>query len=278
MTVWITAPAAALIAFPLLFASPAQARMPSLQGDDDQGFVQRLLGEKASLTLGAGLAVKPAYEGSDEISFSPVPMLALDGLARGHLSVSFPQGVTVEAFPDGPFQLGANVSYDFGRSTDDIDRLDGMDDIDGAAEVKAFVGYRLTHFSTTATFLHRFGDDSGNLVTLDAAVMARPLPSLRLSAGPSVTWADKDYTDAFFGVSSTEAARANARGNGLTAYEADAGIKDVDLSLTAVYTPFEHWMITGKVGTSFLLGDAADSPLTEATVQPMTYVGVSYRF
>ena len=54
--------------------------------------------------------------------------------------------------------------------------------------------------------------------------------------------------------------------------------KDVDLTLDARYMLTEHWALGLRVGAGYLMGDAADSPVTQERVQPYSIMSVVYRF
>jgi outer membrane scaffolding protein for murein synthesis (MipA/OmpV family) len=236
------------------------------------------LGTGTSISLGAGAMVGPAYEGSDEFKFTPVPIIDVNGLFNDRVFLSTQRGIGVNALKSGPFTAGFSVNYSLGRDSDDADRLDGMSTIDGAAALSGFFKYDLKPFSFDATVTNRFGDDNGITVKLGAQYAYSPHRDWRFSAGPSLTWADGNYTDSFFGISSSEAARATARGNALTAYNPGAGFKDVGFTVSASYQISEGWSLRSMAGVSVLLGDAADSPLVEREIQPRFMLGLAYRF
>lgn len=236
------------------------------------------LGEQTSVTLGAGARVSPDYEGARTMGVDPVPIVEIDGLFHGRLFLSTIDGVGVNLLSDGPLTLKAGVNYSGGRDSGDNDRLRGLDDIDAAAVLSAKLAYDLAPVIVTADFTHRFGTDSGSKLVLGAAYGFSPLPDLKLSFGGRIGLADGDYQDAFFGVSALEATRATARGNPITAYKADGGLHDVGLKLSGAYGLSAGWLLTGAVGATLLVGDAADSPLTERKLQPTAYLGLAYRF
>jgi outer membrane protein len=97
----------------------------------------------------------------------------------------------------------------------------------------------------------------------------KPLVSVALGT----TWASDDYMESFFGISSTQSANS-----GLKTYDADAGIKDISLSMTAGYPLTNRWRLGGKVEYKRLVGDAADSPVVEDENQFLAGIGISYHF
>lgn len=255
--------------------------LPLPAGAEQSWSLGRLIGtagDGATVTLGAGAALRPEYEGARRMTVSPVPIVQIDKLFHGRVFLSTVDGVGVHLLRNGPLRLSVGVNYGGGRDSDDNDRLRGLDDIDGAAVFSAKLAYEFAAVTTTAEVTHRFGDKSGSQLVLGAAYGFSPHPDLKLSLGGRVSVADSDYESAFFGVSALEATRAVARGNPLTAYKAEGGLHDVGLKLSGTYSLTEHWRLTGAVGATLLLGDAADSPLTERKLQPTAYLGLAYRF
>ncbi|RVC17620.1 MipA/OmpV family protein, partial [Mesorhizobium sp. M7A.F.Ca.AU.002.02.1.1] len=65
---------------------------------------------------------------------------------------------------------------------------------------------------------------------------------------------------------------------GLARYDAGAGLKRADFSISATYMLDENWMVRGEAGVGVLLGDAADSPVVVEKIQPSGMLLVGYRF
>jgi outer membrane scaffolding protein for murein synthesis (MipA/OmpV family) len=73
----------------------------------------------------------------------------------------------------------------------------------------------------------------------------------------------------------------NARRSGFSTYDAGGGIKGIGLSMNAAYQWDEHWGVTGMIGLTQLVGDAADSPIVDdagSATQGVAALGISYRF
>ena len=69
-----------------------------------------------------------------------------------------------------------------------------------------------------------------------------------------------------------------SRRSGLSRFDADAGIKRVDLELTGLYMIDDHWIVRAEVTLGLLTGDAADSPVSQQNFQPSTMFLVGYKF
>jgi outer membrane protein len=85
------------------------------------------------------------------------------------------------------------------------------------------------------------------------------------------TWASDDYMESFFGIDSGQSAAS-----GLKEYNADAGIKDVNIGLAAGYSITPRWRVGGKLGYKRLVGDAADSPIVDDEDQFFAGITLSY--
>jgi outer membrane scaffolding protein for murein synthesis (MipA/OmpV family) len=253
----LSCPAVALIA---LLATPAAADGPEPASSD------------WDIMLGAGAMLAPRYEGSDRLTVMPLPVIEVVWRDRVFLS-SF-NGLGIYALNREDLQLGVSVNYDSGRSEDDDRRhLGGLGDVDGAVQGKVFASYSWNGIDLSAEVAQSFGGSDGTVVEAGIAYPIALGERLTLTPGVSLSWADDDYMEAYFGVSASQSANS-----GLSRYSANAGFKDVDLSLDARYLLTEHWALGLRVGAGYLLGDAADSPITQESIQPYSMLSVVYRF
>lgn len=243
----------------------------------------KLFGRPASVTLGAGVFAKPVYEGSKEFEAMPAPFFDIR-LFDDRVFLNLQDGIGANILKNGGWRAGVAIGYGGGRQRDggafsrSSDRLVGVPDIDGAAVGKIFGSYSFDPFSVEGAVRNRFASDGGVSVELGAKYHISPLPRLRVSLGPQVTWANKEYNQTFFGVSEQTARAARSQGNNLTAYEPDAGFKDISFSVSGVYRLTDHWSVMGRAGVSQLIGPARKSPLVEEKTQPNLGLGVMYKF
>lgn len=91
-----------------------------------------------------------------------------------------------------------------------------------------------------------------------------------LMAGVGVSWMNEDYAQAYYGVKYPTSK--------LDSFSPESGLHDVHGTLGLIYIVTPKLMLTLTGQGSQLLGDAADSPLTEQAFQPNVSVGVSYNF
>lgn len=231
--------------------------------------------ETWKFTLGAGLGIEPAYEGSDEIDFEPVPLVMIswrDTVVLG------PEGLTVNSPRFGPISGALSLGYNGGRDEDDSDDLEGLGDIGPAAQIGLDVALALGELGPVAASLdvgarQDIGGSYGLTVAAGPTLTYEVSPELGFELAAAAVWADGRHMEDYFGVSSSQASAS-----GLNTFDADAGVKRVDLTLGVKWQAFEHWTVIGEVGVGRLVGDAEDSPITKEELQPSVFFGVGYSF
>lgn len=223
-----------------------------------------------ALSIGIAGGVSPEYEGSDTYEFGLGP-----NLAGSWRDIFFFKGKTLGAnlIRQKNLKVGPVLSWTSGRDEDDNDTLDGLGDVDSSTELGGFVSYRLKpwRFRMEARQDVNSGHE-GALVELSGGTtlpFEKPLVFVALGT----TWASDDYMESFFGIDAKQSANS-----GHKKYKAESGIKDVNISLTAGYPISNRWRLGGKIEYKRLLGDAADSPITDAENQFLAGFGLSYHF
>ncbi len=226
------------------------------------------------LILGAGALYRPDYPGSDDLETRAVPLIFAEYGERLYL-----RGTTAGArlWGNGVWGLDAVARYHSGRDSDDNSILEGLEDIDAGVDggLALNVG-RGPWKAQLAVYQDISSSHDGLYIDLEAGRTFTLNPRLQLELEASATWADADFTDAYFGITPDQAMTT-----GLPVHEAEAGMKDVGLSLGLNYSPGRHWLVRAQVGVARLLGDAADSPLVEdhgSATQPRAALSIGYRF
>ena len=261
--------AATLLATAPVLSLAAQENRPDRDGGLD-GFVA------------GGIGIAPDYEGSDDYQAIPLVFTRFGFRGIGFEFEGFGGRVDVSPFENIGF--GPAFNYRMGRDDVDDDRVDALEDVDDAFEVGGFLRFGqpiglLTADEAVARLdvLADVADGhSGVLATASAAYTFRPVDDLGLTVGASTTWVSEDYADAFFTVTPEGAAAS-----GLAPFEAGSGINNVGLNLGATYQITDRWGLIATGSTSFLVGDAADSPIVDdagSSVQFFGGLAVSYSF
>lgn len=225
---------------------------------------------------GIGL-VKPTYEGSDsyEVVGAPLIFPVFSATASGTLSVNGADDVRLRLLNQGGFEAGVLGGYAFGRDEGDGLLLRGLGDVDGGFIAGGFLAYRIGGTSLDVSYHRIVSGDTGGFFRLGASHTYEISRQLSAKIRVGTTYADDDYMSEYFGITAAQAATSVA---GLTAFNAEAGFKDVHVLLGLTYDITDRWTVMGGVGYKRLIGDAADSPVVETEDQFSATFGATYRF
>jgi len=268
----------------VIMASIAAAAMGSASAHAaDEGYTtstQDAKGSKWSVVVGGGGAYAPDYEGSDDYEFQPFPFVSIvyddfifiEGTALGINLLDFEGPLGDDRIKAGPI-----ARYGFGRDEDDNNALDGLGDVDDSIEVGGFLKYQVGIWSAGLTVVQDVGGGHDGLLAEASTGISVPLTEeLRSSIEASTSWADSNYMDTYFGISSAQSAKS-----GLDQFDADAGFKDVAVTLGLDYMLTESIGLSGRAQYKRLLGDAASSPIVEDEGSADQFFGglfLTYRF
>jgi MipA family protein len=227
-----------------------------------------------------GIGAVPDYDGSDDLRAIPFALadvrwqgvtLELRGL-RGRVDIA----------SDSKLSLGPVIGARLNR--DDVGGAVGLlPSIDTAVEAGAFVGYRFGGdqlgqgaLQLELTAVHDVSrTHNGMLATASASYGALRQRDYFLSLDLQSTWASADYTRTYFEVTAADAVRS-----GLRAYRPGAGIRDVGAGFSAGYYFTRRLGVIGRLGANYLVGDTANSPITDVgrRWQPAGGIALSFRF
>ena len=221
------------------------------------------------VSVGGGLIVGPKYPGADTYRLRVLPVIGASygAFFFGGDPGAGGAGVGVNLLRDPSWRFGVSLAPGFGRARRESDHpsLAGLGDIDRATRATVFGGYTWRRWLSTTLRVSTDieGKDQGTLASLDVNARWRVAERMFISAGPGVTWADKDYTMTFFGT---------------PAYEPGGGWNAVRFGIGAGYRIDEHWNLAARISASRIVGDAADSPITRDRTPYGAAVFASYRF
>ena len=213
--------------------------------------------------VGLAAVALPDYEGSDDYTFAPAPMLQYKFSGERYVQLIGNKAfVNVLNHPN--IELGAKAVYRFGRDDVDDDVVDLMRDVDDSFELGGFVGYRKSfnndmrhrmnvHFDVTQDV----SDGHEGLVAELAGIYWRPVAKpFDIGFRGNITYASDDYMSSFFDVTASDSAAS-----GLSTFDADSGFKDIGLAVMGLYHFSQNWHLGGSVQYKRMLGDAEDSPV-----------------
>lgn len=232
--------------------------------------------------VAAGPAVASRFEGADQYRVLPFVI----GTVRTRDIAIDVQGsrIRVDLVPGGTLALGPLVNVRLGRDEDVGGRVALLDTVDTAFELGGFAGLRLGGDARgqgqvqldLSALADVSGTHDGVLVSASAAYAALRTQRFSLSLEAQASWGDGAYTRTYFGITPIEATRA-----GLDAYRPGASLRDAGAGATIGYQLDRRWGLIGRLGWTYLLGDAADSPIVRregSRHQGVGGVALSYRF
>jgi outer membrane scaffolding protein for murein synthesis (MipA/OmpV family) len=226
-----------------------------------------------SVTIGAGAVVGSPfrYLGSDEIRAAAFPYVDVRWRDRFFLTPIEGLGVNLLASPR--LRLGVAGHADAGRRAEDGPRLRGLGDVSATPVLVMFGDYDRPRASYRTAARRRLGGDGGLLVELSAAYRALPARRVMVRFGPSVTWMDRSYATALFGVTPSRAASS-----GLPTHLPGAGLRDVGVTAAVLGRLGGRWGVLTHLEASRLVGGAARSPVTARATNGHVGTFLVYRF
>lgn len=234
-----------------------------------------------SLGVGAFAFVGPSYEGSNEFSIAAIPIafpvFKPETDDRARVKFGGLDNVRVSVFRRGGFDIGPIVGYSFGRDEDLSDNLTGLGNVDGGLVLGGFSSFTFGQAFVEAGLSAQVtgGSDNGFIADIGAGYTMEVLPRVSLTGRVGTQYASQDYMDRYFSVS---AAQADASTQGYRAFVASSGIKNISATLSLNFDASERLSLRASTGYSRLIGDAADSPISEADNQFSGGAGFIFKF
>ncbi|MEG3181955.1 MipA/OmpV family protein [Sphingomonas sp. LT1P40] len=268
-----TAPAFAQDAPPAESVNPSGAAAEPTDATPEQAAAAQE--GAARLSIGAGAAWLPDYEGSDDKRFTPLP--AANGTIAGMSFTVLGNRASLDVIPDiaGPgwnFQLGPTAVINFNRTNRDAiedPRVRALGEIDTAVEVGGYIGIGKTGLITSdydtlslslsyrhdVTKIHKSG------IFTPSVNYTTPLSTKALVGFfASAEIVEDRYARTYFGVTPT-----GSVASGLPVFTPKGGQKNISYGGLFTYALTGDLtkglaLVTG-FNYSKLLGDFADSPL-----------------
>jgi len=230
------------------------------------------------IRAGAGVMMRPTYDGSDRYRARPLPYLSVNWRDTLTLDQS---GLNAQLRRQ-KYRIGLGLTFDGGREEQDTggifasgdDRLLGMGNIDFALGVRGFAAWQIGPVELSAQVIKFTGAQNDGL--LGRAGLSLPMPlgqAVMLIPSISVGWANDKYMQTFFGVTALQASRST-----FTQFNAGSGFQDARAGVNMVYSFHRNWFANFNVGVTQLLDDSAASPISLADTSVTGIVLVGYRF
>jgi outer membrane scaffolding protein for murein synthesis (MipA/OmpV family) len=252
-----------LVSAALLSATPALAQDPDYPDPSDRS---------DTYTVGVGAGWVPDYEGADEYKMIPAAFV------RGRISgfSFFTRGTylyvdVIRGNGGTDLNFGPIVGWRGNRSGDVKDAaVDKLPELDSAIELGGFAGITwngLTNpYDSLSVRVDVLTDVSGahkSTVVSPTIDFGTPLSrTFYIGASAGLDWAGGGYADYYYSITPTEGLVA-----GLSAYDADGGLKSWRLGLIANQSITGNLLggfsVFGAAGYTGLVGDFADSPVVD---------------
>ena len=237
--------------------------------------------EGLSGRIGMLVATTPTYEGSPNDRILVTPDLTLTYRSQGWGTVQFGQrGLAWNAIESGRFRLALLAQFDLGRKdrdTSSVNPTPGDDRLAGMGNVKASteVGFGIGYGPVTVAARQSLGERGAKGVQVDMTIEQAWAVSERLSLHPALTatWADRDYMQAYFGVTA-----AQAQATDFSAYAPTSGCRKVEATMGAEYALSPKWTLQASIGVSQLGDKAAASPIVARRNGTLVSIGVARAF
>lgn len=266
----------AAFTFALLATTAMQSHAQTAGQAQRAGQGQQGQGQRGDfiLTLGAAGFLHPQYEGSKDYEFHGWPVIDLRYRDIAFLSVQ--DGLGVNALNVDGLKAGPVLKYKIWRDQDDNAALRGLGDVDLTFELGGFAKYDMGVARGSVEIRKGLNGHEGWVADLAADAVVNFTPQLTLSAGPRASWADGDFTRAYFGVDARQAARS-----GYNQSRPSSGFYKVGVGANLRYA------FTREIGVSLfgrvdrMVGDAANAQIVKERgdrYQGIVGLSVTYSF
>lgn len=241
--------------------------------------------QPARYLLGVSLASRPEYDGASTRQTKLRPLWALQwgrwriSTSGGSAILGFGRdaggaGASTLLIDSKRLRLGVALRMDSGRDSGDATTTQGLPDVKRTLRARLYANYALaTDLNLGANLsqdvLGRKGGLSGGV---DLGWRFYRSPTLEWASGMGISMSDATHMRSYFGVPASASAAT-----GKPAYVPGGGLRDLHAGVSFTRPLSKHWFVFGGAGGNLLLGQAADSPLTQQRSGTYANVGVAWR-
>jgi outer membrane scaffolding protein for murein synthesis (MipA/OmpV family) len=257
---------------PLLVLAFSFSSLASAQSSDE-GFFNRPDHPREGGKLSLSVSSTVDYSGSDAPRIGVMPALEYQW-AKGWFAGTN-RGVGYNFSKDPALQFGLGLGLDFGRKESATGALAGMGSIDSKVEYGASLSYAPDHNWRLSSVLRYGSGDSGQGATANfgANYALDIAPQWRLGLGVSTTWANSQYMQSYFGVSTAQSLLS-----GHAVYSPVSGIRDVSTNLNLSYQVTPNISVSGGLKATNLIGDTRSSPIVTSPQSVSGTLSIGYAF
>lgn len=177
-------------------------------------------------------------------------------------------------FKSDNFRFGPSINIVGERKEGDSEILKGLGSVDTAYEIGAFAEFWPLDWLRTRIEVRRgFEGHEGVVVNLASDAVWDVSDQLRVTIGPRLTFADDEYMQTYYGVSSQQAVSS-----GLKKFDAGRGLETASIAASMRYKWNEHWATLGYAEVGQLIGDAEKSPIVDRGSDTTVTVGAALTY
>jgi outer membrane protein len=221
---------------------------------------------------GPGEYVTSSYPGARSTRSELLPFIDAEYAQRYYSSANDFLGIY--AIKTVGTQAGAAVEYDLTeRRARDDGRFRNLRDINETPRFKLFASHTVSFITGDANVAADMaGRGEGTLAQANLWATIPLLPTLSLSVGPGITWANARYTRSFFGITAAQAAVSP-----FSPHVAPAGVIDMHWNGFETYDISSRWSVGASQLAVRLRGSAGDSPVTSRREQLVAFAWLAYK-
>ncbi|SDR28678.1 MipA/OmpV family protein [Pseudovibrio sp. Tun.PSC04-5.I4] len=212
--------------------------------------------------IGVAGFVNPKYDGSDEYIIYPLPLIAF---SRFYL----PGFGQVKEGEDQGLFIYPSFGFVGERNPSDSADLAGTTRVPWAGEIGLGGGFSKDWFRAFIEVRHGFNGHRGFVGRAGIDVITEVTDKLTFVFGPRIDAADGSYMDTYFSVGA---------GTPSGPYQAEGGFKSFGAVVRASYALNPKVGLHLQGGYDRLIGDAANSPITQSDNMWSVGLGATYRF
>ncbi len=221
------------------------------------------------IAIGVGGAYMPAYIGSDEYRFQPLP--AID-IKQGRFFVNFQDGIGANLIDTETITIGAGVVMADSYRAKDVPA--GIGKLNFGAGARGFVKLRQAGFEAEIGGTQIFAGSTKGFVA-DASLSYPIFVNQRLIVAPSIgtTWGNRKHNNRYWGISEQQ-----SLDSGLPQFSVGSGFIDAKAEINAMYRVTDRVSLGVSGGLTTLVGDMKDSPIIKSKTRPFGILFASYEF
>ena len=233
--------------------------------------------------VGLGGAVQPGYSGGSQYELRLKPIWAVQwgrwrigsggvGSLLGRAAEDS-SGASTDLYRGDRLASSLALRWDSGRPSSDDPALAGLRDVRSTLRARVAVHYRLSDPWSLDLMLSEdvLGRGAGLLANVGFSRSGRWTADTTWALGAGLTMADARFVRGRHGVPVAAAQPARP------AFQPGGGPHELHWGLSTRSNMGSRWVLLGTVGAARLVGDAADSPLTDSSTRLQLGLGLVWR-